>query len=103
MHDFVHDFACVQCTYIYITNHLYTIEITTWIGSGRYLFNLNEVKNWLILAISIVGWCILFTFCYFGYYFCVLTFFNVKYLVVLEKCCIFVLEIRKIMFNNLKE
>ena len=99
MHDFVHDFACVQCTYIYISNHLYTIEITTWIGSGRYLFNLIEVKNWLILAISVMRWCILS----FWYYFLYFNIFNVKYLVVLEKCCIFVLEIRKIMFNNLKE
>ena len=72
MHDFVHDFACVQCTYIYITNHLYTIEITTWIGFGRYLFNLNEVKTgmkcWLVP--SLVG-----VFCHFGIIFCVLTFF----------------------------
>ena len=84
----MHYFVCIQCTYLYIPNLVYTLKSTpVEVLEGPFLismrlnlgpvaeypvdeliiglistgFNLNEIKNWLILVISVVGSCILHT------------------------------------------
>ena len=81
-------FVCIQCTYLYISNLVYTLKSTpVEVLEGPFLismklnlgpaaaypvdnwliglipadFNLNEIKNWLILVISVVCLCILHT------------------------------------------